>query len=637
MKCRAVSVLFALLLVIATPARASAAPGLSAPRITSAVATSATSIDVAWTPVERAVGYTVRFSAYGEVDYLTTTATSATLRVFAATPYTIEVQATGRNGVSPWSQPVRVTTPPAPPTSVSATAVRPDTVLLTWATGYGEASYEVFSVAADGTLEGPLEVTRYWGWGPNQVLVSSTPETTTSYVVKSVAYDGQRSAPSETVTVTTPPRWPSELWIPVYGAFDEGSVTLSAVVVSQPGDRYGTIGGEMTFTIGGGEPQTVPVMGGSAQITTELAAGYYYVSVSWTGDTAYLPSSTSVRIEVRPVLAMGAPELLPGTENVSSAATGDVTGDGRPDLVTVHYGETANQVQVRAGQADGSLAAPSTRQLPSFSERVALGDLNGDGQADAAITSPDGVLVLAGSADGLGAPSLRRTGAPRDVKIADLNGDRLPDIVVSTSAGLQLLPGTGRLLQGKAQTIVPGSVGAFHIGDLAGDARPDVAGVEYTANGGSDVVVWTLTGTGSGVAYREPVIGFYGLAVGDVSGDGRDDLAWSAAGNGWDQTTQLRLGGTFQYIPVPYAAWHQLVATGDMDRDGRDNLIAGPQSWSSAPVWRVTGNQISPSTAIDLGGVYFATGLLASDVTGDGLDDLLVLDQWRGVVLVRHA
>jgi Fibronectin type III domain len=215
MKSRPVVVLLIVLLLAVAPNPASAASRLPVPTITSAVATSATSIDVAWTSVDRATSYEVRWTAYGEVQTLSTTLTSAQLKVFAATPYTVEVRAISRNATSPWSPPVFLTTPPAPPSSVVATAVRPDTVQLTWDTGYGEASYEVYAVASDGTLDGPLSVRQYGA--PNRVLIPTTAETTSSYAVMSVAYDGQRSVPSDTVTVTTPPRWQSGLVIPVYG------------------------------------------------------------------------------------------------------------------------------------------------------------------------------------------------------------------------------------------------------------------------------------------------------------------------------------------------------------------------------------------------------------------------------------
>jgi FG-GAP-like repeat len=638
MKLRGVFVLVVLLpLLLVIPTSAFGATRLPAPTITSAVATAATSVDVSWTVVDRATSYEVRWTAYGEVESLATTGTSAKLKVFAATQYTIEVRALGRNAASLWSAPAHVTTPPAPPSSAVGTAVRPDLVQLTWQTGYGEAKYEVYAVAADGSLDGPLQTWSYSG-EVSRVFVATSAETTTSYVVLSVGYDGQRSAPSETVTVTTPPRWPSGVVLSVYGPFDEGTVSLNAYVQNSPEDRFVTLGGEMTFTIDGGEPRTVALAGGSATIEVELLAGHYEVAVAWTGDTAYLPSSTTAMIEVRPVLApLTEPEVLSAGGATYDAAVGDVTGDGRPDLVTVVSADSGNLLQLRRGQADGSLADPVSRAIPFGSQELALGDLDGDGDADAVLPSQDGVLISAGSSTGFGAPSLRRTtGIAIDVGIADLTGDGLADVVVSTTTALQVLPGTGRLSTGKAQTIAAGTVSRIEIANVTGDSRLEVAGVASTPDDQA-VAVWTPAAGGWTQAFREPAVGVGDVALGDVTGDGLADLAWTGPASYPDSETQLRIGPEFTRLAVPYAPPVSGVGMGDLDGDGRNNLVAGPGSSWQAQVWRVTGNEVSPPAPVELGFPFIASSVLVTDVSGDGLDDLLVLDQNAGLVIVRRA
>jgi FG-GAP-like repeat len=631
------SLVVLVVLVLMSPTRASAAPGLPAPVITSAAVTSATSIEVEWTAVDRAVGYEIRLIAFEEVQFFTTTETSARLTVFPSTPYTVEVRALGRNVVSPWTEPVLLVTPPAPPSSVVAEAVRPDLVLLSWDTGHGHIGYEVFAVAPDGTHVGPLPVRELEA--PNRVLIASEAETTSRYVVVAIGFDGQRSVPSEVVTVTTPPRWPSEVVIFLFGPVDEGRVTLTTGVRTSPDDSFVSLGGEVTYTIDSGVPQTVPVVGGSATLDVELAAGTYEVTAAWTGDSAYLPSSTSAVLEVRPVLVpFSEPEVLPATGEVRSAAIGDVTGDRRPDLATVSAVDTANVLEVRAGQADGTLAAPTSRSLPAFADRVALGDLDRDGDADAAVAAQDGVLVLAGSPTGLGAPSLRRTStAAIDVAVADVTADGLPDVVVGTMTSLQVLPGTGRLTTGRARTIASEPVFRVQVGNATGDARLEIAGATSAPDGNATVAVWTPSGTGWAAVFREQTTGVNDIALGDVTGDGLVDLAWTAPAVFPDRDIQLRVGPGFASLAVPFAPQLRSVGTGDLDGDGRDNLVGGPDSWWDVQVWRVMPDEVSPVTPVPLGQPALATDVVVEDISGDGRDDLVVVDLFDGIIILRQV
>ena len=70
------------------------------------------------------------------------------------------------------------------------------------------------------------------------------------------------------------------------------------------------------------------------------------------------------------------------SSNPQGLVLGDVTGDGRLDIITANYG--ANAVGVLPSQMSGGFATVSAYPipLPAFPTDVALGDVNGDGRPD---------------------------------------------------------------------------------------------------------------------------------------------------------------------------------------------------------------------------------------------------------------
>ena len=126
-------------------------------------------------------------------------------------------------------------------------------------------------------------------------------------------------------------------------------------------------------------------------------------------------------------------------------AAGYVNGDTILDVVTANYNE--NTISVLLGDGAGGFGAPNVVSAGGYNQDVALGDVNGDGLADAVVAvagSVDSAVVLLG--DGLGGFTLFKSLAagndPFQVRLSDLNGDGLPDIAVTSNAaapGLSLI------------------------------------------------------------------------------------------------------------------------------------------------------------------------------------------------------
>jgi hypothetical protein len=171
--------------------------------------------------------------------------------------------------------------------------------------------------------------------------------------------------------------------------------------------------------------------------------------------------------------------------NPVGIALGHFRGDEYPaDLVVANYlfdpGGGGN-VRVFLGNGDGTFEPGATYQLGADTWSVAVGDFNGDGRDDLAVTQSDrGVAILLGNGDGtFQKPRYYAAGAyAADVTAADLNGDHRLDLVVANNGNsdVSVLRGNG---DGTFQPPenYPTGRGPFYVSvaDFNNDGLPDLA------------------------------------------------------------------------------------------------------------------------------------------------------------------
>jgi peptidoglycan/xylan/chitin deacetylase (PgdA/CDA1 family) len=211
---------------------------------------------------------------------------------------------------------------------------------------------------------------------------------------------------------------------------------------------------------------------------------------------------------------------------------GDVDGDGRADACA----RDAAGMRCAIARADGGFraaAAWSDDGGDAFGDAIRLGDIDGDGRADVCGRAPRGILCATSRGDRFARArpwfALPTSAAPAfaTFELGDVNGDGKADLCGRGEQGAVCAISNGRAFVGAWP--LGAEIGPIDaMGDLNGDGRADVCG---RAAGG---VVCALS-TGRGFA-RGSVWLAAGAAAGfslaDINGDGRGDLCTEEAGSG---------------------------------------------------------------------------------------------------------
>lgn len=342
-----------------------------------------------------------------------------------------------------------------------------------------------------------------------------------------------------------------------------------------------------------------------------------------------------------------------------AVAVGDVTGDGRADVVmtTGYYFDPANdnRVWVFAQGVGGSLAAPVSYPTGSTStpESVAVGDVTGDGRTDVVVGLDGvGIQVYAQLASGaLDAPTLYPTSDGRLVRLGRLNGDARLDVAAigwgTNTVSVLLNDGAGGLQSPVAYPARHAGYDDLEVADVTGDGLDDLvvmSGQTYAVPNLSVVPQLAAGGFGAAAEYRiAPNTNANGVGVGDVTGDGRQDVVLSYGGNRpssnvavFPQTTSGALGS-----PVSHSSYDipEPVEVADVDLDGRRDIVTLHGGWNRAGVYlQQAGGGLGAEDlyAIPYASHYSSHGLAVGDVSGDGRPDVAIADYNQGLVVLYN-
>ncbi len=327
-----------------------------------------------------------------------------------------------------------------------------------------------------------------------------------------------------------------------------------------------------------------------------------------------------------------------GDGHTEAVATGDLDGDGHPDLVIGNGSNFDIDAPNTVWLNDGTGTFTDTGQSlgTTHTQDVALADVDGDGDLDliAANGMPDGEIGGATNKvwlnDGTGTFSDSGQGfGPYDtggIAVADLDDDGDLDFVAaregsSEANAVWLNDGSGTFESD--QFLGDNSTNDVALADVDGDDDPDLLAGNNSGIGGSRNVLWLNDGTGTFTESDQTfsLTNTYDVAFADLDGDGAPDIVdgvradasgnevWMNDGDGTFTNTQ-NFGGN---------AYTVVIAVGDLDDDGDPDLVEGKSTFGAGGrpnrVW-TNDNGTFTNTGQTLGnGETF--GLSVADTDGD--------------------
>ena len=380
------------------------------------------------------------------------------------------------------------------------------------------------------------------------------------------------------------------------------------------GATMATVGSASGTSLGVTVPADATYMPVSVTNTScNLTAWSQYAFLPTYDNTAYASGVLNLNTKV---------DFTAGT-NPFSVAVGDIDGDGKSDMAVANYG--ANSVSVyRNTSTSGSITSGSFAAKVDFTtgtspQCVVIADVDNDGRLDVLVANNGSTTVSV----------LRNTATSGSITSGSL------------AAKVDFATGSGPI--------------SLAVGDLDMDGKADIAVANYAANTISVLRNTATTGTMSSGSFAAKVDFTaashpYSIAIGDLDGDGKKDLA--VANQGINSVSAFRNTSVIGAITSSsFAAKVDFttgtspfsVAIGDIDGDGKMDLAVANNTSNTVSLFRNTSTSGTITTSSFAAKVDFTTGsgayhVALADLNGDAkLDVVTANSTGNSVSLFRNT